>query len=108
MATKLPGRSIISGRITGYKVASVIGDQRVVKLIMMFANIFSEFIENLIAEHSETETQTGLLLVTHRELLLLALPGLFPCLDVTYILEHRLGYTVLTAIESQNEKFSCL
>jgi len=43
---------------------------------------FTEFIEYLIANHGETDTQTGLLLVTHGELLLLALPGLFPCLDV--------------------------
>ena len=69
---------------------------------------FSELIEYLVANHGETGTETGILLVTHGELIQLALPALCSSLDGKYILEHEFGYSVPIIIESQKGKFSCL
>jgi probable phosphoglycerate mutase len=69
---------------------------------------FSEFIEYLMGRHGETEVETGLLLVTHGELIQLVLPRLCSNPGGKFILEQGFGYSVPIIIESQNCEFSCL
>ena len=67
---------------------------------------FTKFIESLVVQFGETESE--FLLITHGALLLFCLPGILAGVEHQFVLDHAPEYTALLTTEYQNGKLACI